>query len=209
MEVHQLKRLIKKNIVDFSELLIENYHKLGLDETDTIILIKLYKLIDRNIPMINPKILSETLSISVQTTSKRLTNLIEKKFISVELVKGENGKEKEEFNMDRIIELIIMFDSEERSNEELPNTSEKEIVELFESEFRKPLSPLDIQIITKWLNEENYTPDDIKEALFKAVKARKLTIKYVDTILLQTEESNKVEYKKTNIARDLHKLWEK
>lgn len=40
------------------------------------------------------------------------------------------------------------------------------------------------------------------------MKARKLSIKYVDGILLRVEEKPK-EYKKTNLMRDFHKLWEK
>lgn len=205
MDIKELKKFIEKNIVDFSELLLNNYYKLGLDETDAVILIKLRYLMNKNVPFISPKKLSETLSISAQTTAKRLNTLIDRGFITMELVKGENGKEREAYSLDRIYEQIIFHEDEAKE----PVTKEKELVELFEEEFKKPLSVLDIQTITKWLNEDNYDFDQIKDALFKAVKARRLTIKYVDGILLKQTESKEKTYKKTNLMRDLHKIWER
>jgi len=209
MEVNQLKNFINKKIVDFSELILQNYHLLGIDETDAIILIKLYKLLENEVNFINPKKLSESLSISALTTSKRISGLIDKGFIELELVKGKNGKESEKYNLDLIFEKIIMNDYHERNGETIHNTNEKELVELFESEFKKPLGVLDIQTITKWLNDDKYTFDQIKDALFIAVKSRKLSIKYVDGILLKEGEETPKVYKKTNLMRDFHKLWEK
>lgn len=205
MDIKELKKFIEKNIVDFSELVLNNYYKLGLDETDAVILIKLRYLMNKNVPFISPKKLSETLSISAQTTAKRLNTLIDRGFITMELVKGENGKEREAYSLDRIYEQIIFHENE--SN--VPETREKELVELFETEFNKPLSVLDIQTITKWLNEDKYDFDQIKDALFTAVKARRLTIKYVDGILLKQTETTEKTYKKTNLMRDLHKIWER
>lgn len=209
MEVNQLKNFINKKIVDFSELILENYHKLDIDETDAIILIKLQKMLENNDVFINPKKLSESLSISALKTSRRLSVLMDKGFIQLELVKGTNGKQTEQYNLDMIYERILLHDYNERKGGNLHKTNEKELVELFESEFRKPLGVLDIQTITKWLNDDKYTFEQIKEALFVAVKSRKLSIKYVDGILLKEEEETPKEYKKTNLMRDFHKLWEK
>lgn len=209
MDIKQLKKFIDSNIVDFSELVLDNYYSLGLDETDAIMLIKLHNLLNKNITFIKAKDLSEMLSISTQTTSKRLNSLIDRGFIQMELIKGENGREKESFNLDLIFERILRSDFEERKGENVHKTSEAELVKLFETEFKKPLSVLDIQTITKWLNDDKYSFDDIKEALFKAVKSRRTTIKYVDGILLRSEESMPKVYKKTNLMRDFHKLWEK
>jgi len=208
MELDKLKRLVSKNVIDFSELLLLNYHKLDLDETDVVMLIKLHHMINNNVSFIGPKQLSKQLSISTPTTAKRLNNLIDKEFIRLELVIGENGKEKEKYNLDKVMEKILAAD-QEKERKQKKQSIEAELVELFETEFKKQLSVLDIQIITKWLNEDKYTVDEIREALFKSVKARKLTIKYVDAILLNTEKEAPKTYKKTNLMRDLHKLWEK
>ena len=208
MELKTLKKFIERNVVDFSELVLMNYHKIGLDETDAVILIKLHHLIDKNITFISPKKLSESLSISPQTTAKRLNKLIETEYIKLELVQGNNGRDIEKYNLDKVIEKILRIDFENRKGDNVHKTKEAELVDLFELEFNKPLSVLDIQTITKWLNDDKYSFEEIQDALFKAVKARKLTIKYVDGILLKSEEDKPKTYKRTNIMRDLHKLWE-
>ncbi len=210
MDVKDIKSLMKRNIVDFTELVLNNYYKIGLDEVDAIIIIKLKYLLDRQITFIHPKKLSDMLSISSQTTAKRLNNLMDKGFVKMELVSNGNGKETESFNLDYVIEQIIKADFEEKiieSSDQNKNI-ESRLVSLFETEFRKPLSVLDIQTITKWLNEDNYSFELIKNALFEASKARKLSIRYVDKILLSTEEDiPRAKYNQTTLIKDLKKIW--
>lgn len=211
MDMITMKDLIKKNIVDFSELVLNNYYKLGLNETDAVIIIKLNYLLKKNITFISPKELSESLSISPQTASKRLNSLIERGFVKLELVKKKNGKQTESFNLDLLIERILKNDYEEKEVDikEKNKTIEGQIVRLFEEEFKKPLSVLDIQTITKWLNEDNYSFEEIKDSLFEAVRTRKLSIKYVDAILLKKEiRTEPTSYNKTTIIKDLKKIWE-
>lgn len=210
MDISNMKSLIRKNIVDFSELVLNNYYKIGLDETDAIIIIKLNYLLNRNITFIHPKKLSDMLSISPNTTTKRINNLIEAGYISMELIQNGHGKETESFNLDTVIERIIKADFEEKMQDASDDNTniESKLVQLFETEFRKPLSVLDIQTITKWLNDDHYSFEEIKNALFEASKARKLTIKYIDGILLQKEtDEPKHKYNQTTLIKDLKKIW--
>lgn len=211
MDVMNMKSLIKKNIVDFSELVLNNYQNVGLDETDAVILIKLNYLQNRQITFIHPKKLAKMLSISPATTAKRLNNLIERKYITVSLVKNGNGKETESFSLDNLIEMIVKADFEEKNSENIEenNNVVAKLVNMFETEFRKPLSVLDIQTLTKWLQEDEYTSEEIKTALFEASKQRKLTIKYVDKILLSKETEVEVEkYNQTTLIKDIKKIWQ-
>ncbi len=206
-----MKRYINNNTIDFTELILNNYYKIGIDETDAIIVIKLQYLLKKNITFISPSQLSKMLSISKQTTSKRLKSLIEKGFIKMELIKNNNGKQTESFNLDYLIESILVNSSSDENNEkeEFKKTVETKIVKLFEEEFKKPLSVLDIQTITKWLNDDKYSFEKIKDALFEAVRIRKLTIKYVDGILLKSEDkTDKRKYKRTATISNLKKIWE-
>lgn len=211
MDVINMKSMIKKNIIDFTELVLNNYHKIGLDETDAIIVIKLHYLLNKQITFIHPRKLANMLTISPTTTAKRLNNLIERKYVSISLVKNGNGKETESFSLDHVIELIVKADFEEKVQENSVENSNivTRLVSLFETEFRKPLSVLDIQTITKWLNDDEYTFDEIKNALFEASKMRKLTIKYVDKILLSKDSEEEVDkYNQTTLIKDLKKIWQ-
>jgi DNA replication protein len=211
MELKVMKDLISKNIVDFPELVLNNYYKLGLNETDAVIIIKLNYLLKSDKPYISTKELAETLSISSQTTSKRLNSLIDRGFVKLKLVKNGNGKQTETFNLDFLIERILKSDYEEKEVDKIEKnkTLEGKLVKLFEEEFKKPLSVLDIQTITKWLNEDKYTYELIKDALFEAIRSRKLNIKYVDGILLKSDTKEETKkYKKTTNIKELKKIWE-
>ncbi len=211
MDIKDIKRYINNNTIDFAELVLNNYYKIGIDETDAIIIIKLQYLLNNNITFISASQLSKMLSISTQTTSKRLKALIEKGFIQMSLITNEKGKQTESFNLDYLIESILVSSNHERKNdhEKDNKTIETKIVKLFEEEFKKPLSVLDIQIITKWLNDDKYSYEEIEDALFQAVKLRKLTMKYIDTILLNKEATPiKRKYKRTASISNLKKIWE-
>lgn len=204
-----MKTLINKNIVDFSELILNNYYRLDLDETDAVILIKLRYLLQKNITFIHPSKLSEMLSITPTTTQRRLDKLMDKGYVQIILEKNQFGKETEVFNLDYLVESIleIEFTKSDDSIAKPRKTKERELVELFEEEFKKPLGVLDIQTITKWLNEDKYKVDQIKDALFDASRQGKLSIKYVDGILLkQTTSETHPTYKKAFI-KDLKKIW--
>ena len=211
MDIKDIKRYINNNTIDFAELVLNNYYKIGIDETDAIMIIKLQYLLNNNITFISPSQLSKMLSISTQTTSKRLKALIEKGYIQMKVITNNKGKQTESFNLDYLIESILMHGSNERNGNQIRDnkTLEGKIVKLFEEEFKKPLSVLDIQIITKWLNDDKYNFDEINDALFQAVKARKLSIKYIDTILLTKEDKgSKRKYKRTASMSNLKKIWE-
>lgn len=210
MKKEYILNLMKKNIVDFNELVLNNYYKMGLDETEAIIIIKLYSLLKRNITFINPERLSKILSISKVKTSNRLESLIEKGYIQMDLVTLENGKETESFNLDYFIEKVLLNELDQAKGKKKENNKADEgiLAEMLELEMKKPLSVLDIQIITKWLKEDSYSFDQIEDALFKAVKSNKVTMKYIDNILLKSLEEKPV-YKreKKSVMKDFSKLW--
>jgi len=211
MDILDIKELINSDVIDFTELILKSYYKLGIDETDAVIIVKLQYLLKNNITFISPKNLSEMLSISPQTTSKRLNSLIEKGFIHMELIEKSNGKQTESFNLDFLIEKIIKnnFESSNGTKKIITKSLEKKLVTMFEEEFKKPLSVLDIQILTKWLNEDKYTYEEISDALFESLRMRKTTLKYVDGILLKKDEKvDRKKYKKVSTISDLKKIWE-
>lgn len=210
MKKEYILDLMKKNIVDFNELVLNNYYKMGLDETEAVIIIKLHSLLKRGTTFINPERLAKILSISKTKTSNRLESLIEKKYIHIDLIKLPNGKESEIFNLDFFIEKVLVMELQiaNQKNGENKKTEENHLVEMLELELRKPLSVLDIQIITKWLNDDGYTFEQIEDALFKAVKSGKVTMKYIDNILLKSLDSDPVySREKKSVLKDFSKLW--
>ena len=209
MKKEDIKILMKKNIIDFNELVLNNYYKMDLDEIDAIIIIKLNSLLKRGITFINPEKLSKILSLTKIKTANKLDNLTAKGYVKFELIKLENGKESESFNLDFFIEKILMieFELKQKEKNSSQQVMESDLVDMLETELKKPLSVLDIQIITKWLSEDNYTKEQIEEALLVAMKNNKVSMKYIDNLLLNKTYKDDFKRQKNSVLKDFNKIW--
>ncbi|KYG90356.1 hypothetical protein A0U40_18365 [[Bacillus] sp. KCTC 13219] len=71
-----------------------------------------------------------------------------------------------------------------------PQTEISEVYAMFEQEFGRLLSPMELTNISNWLDEDNHSPEMIKAALREAVVAGKLSLRYIDSILLAWKKQN-------------------
>lgn len=60
-----------------------------------------------------------------------------------------------------------------------------DIYTTFEKEFGRPLSPMECEMITGWLDQDRYSESLIRAALKEAVFAGKLHFRYIDRILIE------------------------
>jgi DNA replication protein len=147
--------------------------------------------------------LTKKLTISEEDAMKHLEKLMQNKYLSFSIMKGENGKQKETFNIDLTYRKILEYYqdrilTEMMTSDSTYDTLEDEIVELLEKNFQKQLKPLEIEMITKWIHEYKYTKEDIKEAVFSALKANRYSISYLDGVLLKKRQVNQeVKVKRT------------
>ena len=203
MEVLILKKMINEGIVDFDKLLKKTYKELGLTELEAFLLMELNYLKNKGIDFITPKILTKKLTISEEDAMKLLEKLMQNKYLSFSIMKGENGKQKETFNIDLTYRKILeyyqdLIVTEMMTSDSTYDTLEDEIVELLEKNFQKQLKPLEVEMITKWIHEYKYTKEDIKEAVFSALKANRYSIGYLDGVLLKKRQVNQeVKVKRT------------
>lgn len=63
----------------------------------------------------------------------------------------------------------------------------KELYQLFEKEFGRPMSPIENESIGKWIAEDNYDLDVIRLALRESVLNQAYSLRYIDRILLEWE----------------------
>jgi DNA replication protein len=204
MDVIILKKMISEGIVDFDKLLKKTYKELGISELEAFLLMELNALKVKNIHFVTPKILTKKLTISELEALSLMDTLMKKKYLNFVLIKGQNGKQSESFDIDltyrKILEhyqTIVMDDIMKTDSKH--ETLEDEIVDLLEKNFQKQLKPLEVELISKWIHEYKYTKEDIKEAIFTAIKANRSSISYLDSVLLKKRQVNQdVKVRKTN-----------
>ena len=67
------------------------------------------------------------------------------------------------------------------------NEDIKKIVSLLEKEFNKMLTPLELETVYKWINDDKFSYDKIYEAVLETLKYKKNSIQYVDVLLNKKE----------------------
>ena len=156
---------------------------MGLDEF--LFLMYLYNLGDN--VLFNPGEFSDKLNVNLTEIMNYVGSLTDKGLIRVEVIKNDKGYMEEMIILDDFynkLSLVIMDDV----NESKSDSSKSDVFEIIEKEFGRTLSPIEIEIIRTWL-DNNFSEDLIKEALKEATFNGVSNLRYIDKILYEWAKS--------------------
>ena len=198
----QILEALKGKYYQIPQILLFNYRKLGLNELELVIIMYILNDSDTNY---NPKKISNDLDIDVKKILEVINNLVEKGFLSVELIKVNNVRN-EVINLDLMYEklaFIVMKKDIKR---------ETSIFETYETELGRALSPTEYEIINSWL-DSGYSEELILLALKEAVYNGVSNFRYIDRIIFEWAkkgiknkedvERNRKEFKKSKENKEL------
>lgn len=194
MNVELAKKLMDESILSFEKLLMKYYKDILLSELEAMVLLELYHQKQQGNTFLNPTKIFKSMTIPKDDLLTILDGLIKKGYLTIHLTKQKNNKESEVFYLDETIKKILAF-NENQIRLTIMNDSSayaspiEEIVSIIETQFHKQLSPLEVEIITKWVSQDNYELLDIKKALYDALKANRFSISYCDTILMKRKKA--------------------
>ena len=201
-----LKQLVSEKIIDYDRLVLRYYHKLKLTEIEAIALIKLHDLLQDKQEIIDPKKFSKWLSISPSETAEILESLMSKGYLKIKLITTPAGKEKETFNIDFFLSKDV--DLIEKKHDNYKETQTHKWVEYLEDSLQKPLTHLDVEMITHWIEEDQYTFEMVKEATLDALKRKHPSVRLIDQYLLKQLDKVKTSPKKKDVLKEFHALWD-
>lgn len=164
---------------------IKNYKKFNLGLDEFLFLMYLYNLGDN--VLFNPGEFSDKLNVNLTEIMNYVGSLTDKGLIRVEVIKNDKGYMEEIIILDDFynkLSLVIMDDV----NESKSDSSKSDIFEIIEKEFGRTLSPIEIEIIRTWL-DNNFSEDLIKEALKEATFNGVSNLRYIDKILYEWAKS--------------------
>ena len=201
-----LKALIDANVLDYSALVLTYYHKLGLSALEAMALIRLQALLAKHDGLIKPKQFSKWLGLDEKSTEAVLASLMSKGYLRMQLVKTESGKEKETFDIDLLLTKVIDYIDQTRHNEAVDTMNA--LIQYIEDTLQKPLSRLDIEFVSKWIDEDSYTIEMIKEATLEALKVNNPSMKVIDKNLLKRVDDIKPSPRKKEVLKEFLSLWD-
>lgn len=166
--------------IDWRMILVDNYKKLGLNESELSIILVTNSLIQKGMDFITPDIIALKMTLDFNEIDNCFTNLIKKDILTLE------GNEKLHISIEPLKKKLIQIFYEEMQNETVdsPNKEQNDIFVLFETEFGRALSQFEVNTIKEWFNQ-GHTSSTIKEALNVATLAKVKTIRYIDKVLLE------------------------
>lgn len=163
--------LIRNEPFYIPNILLKNYRKLNITDSELIVLVY---LINTDISF-NPKQIAKDLNFDLSEIMNIITSLTEKGILKIDII---NKKVREEvINLEELYKklgfIVVNDEIKENSNN---------IFDVFEKEFGRTLSPMDYEIITDW--QKNYNDEIILLALKEAVFNGVNNLRYIDKILI-------------------------
>lgn len=148
----------------------------------------------RFFPSINE--LEQRMTLTSEEIMGVLQRLVRHGYLYIEEIDDESGKLSEKYNLaPTFLKLKKELERSFEVTEIKKDDKEKEdkvinIFKIFEQEFGRPLSPMEIELINTWIDKDKYADEIILYALKEAVYASKLNFRYIDKILFEWQKKN-------------------
>ena len=133
-----------------------------------------------------------------------------RKILKIETIINQQGQKTDSYSFDFLYQKLDSLIDEEKK--ELLNVSaekdRQKIFNAFQVEFGRDLSPIELEMINDWIEEDKYKTDLILLALREAVLSQAYNLKYIDRILLSWEKQgirSKVDVENLKKAREKRK----
>lgn len=162
----------KRYIIDAN--FIKEAHNLNLSLNEFLFLLYFENSDDL---VLDFDLISQKLKISKESILDAFNNLLGKNLINLVSEKNKDGKRYDKIVLDNFYSNIT-----ENKKKEKQTKLKNDIFSVFETEFRRPLSSMEFEVIKAWL-EKMYSEELILAALKEAVYNGATNIRYIDTVL--------------------------
>lgn len=182
MKSSKLVELLKKGnfVVPLSLFQLKNKFELELSEF--IFLIYLTNLGSRF--TFDPNRFSDDLNFSLEEVLSMIDKLTEKHYISIEVIKNDKNVMEEYVVLDLFYEKLTNLLIADINQEKIEEEKNSNVFEVIEKEFARPLTSMEYEIISAWL-EDGVREDLIIEALREAVYSGVCNLRYIDKIIYE------------------------
>lgn len=198
---HGIAAAIGEGGVHIPSLLLQSYSRLGLSDSEAMVLLQimLYAQTERN-DFPTPEELAERMGIQARAVGSMLSRLMKEGFLSIDdYVDEATGLQSERYNWSGWLMKAAEWRATEKRHSKKAERSPQSAAEsarsaessatnlfsVFEQELGRLLSPYECEIIIGWLDKDRYSEEIILFALKEAVFAGKLSLRYIDRILVE------------------------
>ena len=168
-----LAKLVEHQAIDFEKLLLLSYRNLDMTEAEVVILMLVLHLEKMGEDAINPVSLSRYMSLPLKEIDQLVMKLVNRKILSIEQ------------STLSALPLIkkLLTSQQEQSLQVTQQQKQKSLVAMFEHEFGRALTPIELETIREW-KQVGYSDEMIYEALKEATLSHVHNMRYINKILI-------------------------
>lgn len=187
-----LKHWIDQGQTVLPTLLLKHYRDLGISNNELVLILQIKSYIDKGEAFPNTEEIAKNMHLAKDNVFKAVHQLIQKKLISIETTKDENGITQDAYSLSFLWDKLFVLLKQEQLEqvEEKEEQDSKNLYSIFEKEFGRPLSPIEMETLMMWVEQDNYSQELVIMALKEAVLSQVYNFKYIDRILLNWEKKN-------------------
>ena len=187
-----LLKLLQDGDTSIPNFMLDNYAKMGMTNDEFLLYLQIKKEQARGngFPPIDK--LAASLGINSQTLFATIQSLQDKKMLEIKQRRDGQGQLTDFYDFSLFYQkLIALLDGKGAKVVETKSQADtNNIYDQIQVEFGRSLSPIEIETITQWINNDHFAPDLIRLALKEAVLNQAYNLKYMDRILLNWQQRN-------------------
>ena len=170
--------------------LIKDYTKLNINETELVILLKLVLISSETSEMPSFEAIAQETSLDENQVAALIQGLIQKNILTV-TVGHSDQQYSEHFSLTPLDEQLSELADKMSNNDSIEKQMNfTQLFERFEVQFGRPLTPIEMQTLTHWIDTDHHSVGLIHAAMDEAVVHDKISFKYIDRILLNWKKRN-------------------
>jgi DNA replication protein len=182
----RLQQYIHAGQLSISNDLLLHYQEIGMDNDDLAIYLQVTRIQNQG-DSANPTTLARVLHLTESVIVARLKSLITRELMII----ASATKQVETYDFTPMIEKLLQG----KQVSEKPIISDgksarREIFQTIEAEFGRPLTPMEMQTISHWFDQDHFEPDLMLLAIQEAVANNARSLRYIETILVNWQRDS-------------------
>lgn len=175
-----------------SNLVLAHYRQMELSDQELILYLQLLGYQQKGTLFPNLATVGKQMGQEQEDIYRLLQGLIDKECVKIVTTQNSQGQTVDAYDLtgvyQRIKQTLTIKTKQDQQQRQVSET--QELYRLFEQEFGRPLSPIEIETLNAWMTQDHYSVELIRLALREAVLNQAYSLKYIDRILLSWERKN-------------------
>lgn len=182
-----LNSFLQTGSTSFSDVLFSHFAQTDLTQSEFVVYLYLTRWGQTHVEAPEPQALARATKMTPSGVYAAITSLINKQAIALISVSDNQGHSVDQYDVTPLLRRLLT--TPDTVLEKTPDGNAL-VFNQIEIEFGRPLSPIEQQTISDWLNVDHYDAGVIQLALREAVINQKYSLRYMDRILIAWEKQH-------------------